>query len=174
MAEQKIKAKKINKPSNKKRSSKKSTKLESREDSNSNSRIRVCMKSAPLKPLNTGAVKVEKKKSVHKKVIPKRPRLISKKPSVSRKTLTKARPSNGNGKNKKYKSQSKPSLPTIVESPDEFRSEVVFNPRTGCLACEEGRKGEGDSSCWACRLHRLQTITDRFHNATRSAKFAVK
>ena len=132
------------------------------------------MKSAPLKPLNTGAVKVEKKKSVHKKVTPKRPRLISKKPSVSRKTLTKARPSNGNGKNKKYKPQSKPSLPTIVESPDEFRSEVVFNPRTGCLACEEGRKGEGDSSCWACRLHRLQTITDRVHNATKSAKFALK
>ena len=163
----------MNKPLNKKRrSTKKPVTSDSHEDSSS--RIRVCMKTAPLKPLNTGAVKVERKKSVHKMAKPKRPRLLSKKTSVSRKTVSKPKSSKRNGTSKKLKAKSKPSLPTIVETTEEFRSEVVFNPRTGCLACEEGRKGEGDSSCWACRLHRLQTITDRVNNATKNARLAVK
>ena len=36
--------------------------------------------------------------------------------------------------------------------------EVIFNPATGCVACEEGRQGEGEKNCWGCRLRRLQNI----------------
>ena len=165
MVEHKIKTKKVNKTFNKKRGTKNPNKFD-----------RVCLKDAPLKPLNTGAVKVERKKSVPKtkKAVSKRPKLLSKKQSVSPPTVSKRKLFKKNGKNKKNKHQLKPSLPTIKESSEDFCSEVVFNPRNGCLACEEGRKGEGDSSCWACRLHRLQTITDRVHNATKSLKCAVK
>ena len=74
MVEHKIKTKKVNKTCNKKRGTKNPNKFD-----------RVCLKDAPLKPLNTGAVKVERKKSVPKtkKAVSKRPKLLSKKQSVS-------------------------------------------------------------------------------------------
>ena len=133
MVEHKIKTKKVNKTFNEKRGTKNPNKFD-----------RVCLKDAPLKPLNTGAVKVERKKSVPKtkKAVSKRPKLLSKKQSVSPPTVSKRKLFKKNGKNKKNKHQLKPSLPTIKESSEDFCSEVVFNPRNGCLACEEGRKGE--------------------------------
>ena len=41
---------------------------------------------------------------------------------------------------------------------EEVQAGVVFNPSTGCLACQEGRQGEGGKNCWGCRLRRLQNI----------------
>ena len=29
--------------------------------------------------------------------------------------------------------------------------EVIFNPSTGGVACEEGRKGDKQKNCWGCR-----------------------
>ena len=36
--------------------------------------------------------------------------------------------------------------------------EVIFNPSTGGVACEEGRKGDKQKNCWGCRMRRLQSI----------------
>ena len=44
--------------------------------------------------------------------------------------------------------------------PKPKAEEVIFNPTTGCIACVEGRQGEGDQNYWACRLRRLQNIQD--------------
>ena len=167
--------KKMIKKSNRKRNTKKTEKIESSEE-----RIRVCLKNEPLTPLNTGAVKIKKGKTCNKKVTLKRPSLVIKKNFVSRNSnvrkelASSSRPSSSkrNAKSKKQKPQLRGHLPTIKEeeSAEELQSGVVFNPRVGCQACEEGRKGEGDASCWACRLQRLQTITERVHTTTKNIK----
>ena len=36
--------------------------------------------------------------------------------------------------------------------------EVIFNPSTGGVACEEGRKGDKQKNCWGCRMRGLQSI----------------
>ena len=142
------------------------------EEDKSTRKIRKCLKKEPLQPLNTGtiirrkskkATKAEKpkftaKKSMKSKVI-KTKTNNNKAKLQSSKSKTPVQP-----KDKKIKSTiSKPknvvAIPQITVS-DEFDSEVVFNPQSDCTACQEGRKGEGDQTCWACRLSRLLAITE--------------
>ena len=110
-------------------------------------RIRNCSKEQPLQPLYTGNVKKPKKS--------KKP---TKKNPVPKLTVTRPKANIPTKKDKGTKSKRRTktgTLPQIrVESP-QSQSEVVFRPRTDCAACEEGRKGEGDNSCWGCRLARL-------------------
>ena len=110
-------------------------------------RIRNCLKEEPLQPLYTGNVKKPKKS--------KKP---TKKNPVPKLTVTRPKANIPTKKDKGTKSKKMTktgTLPQIrVESP-ESQSEVVFRPRTDCAACDEGRKGEGDNSCWGCRLARL-------------------
>ena len=110
-------------------------------------RIRNCSKEQPLQPLYTGNVKKPKKS--------KKP---TKKNPVPKLTVTRPKANIPTKKDKGTKSKKMTktgTLPQIrVESPG-CQSEVVFRPRTDCAACEEGRKGEGDNSCWGCRLARL-------------------
>ena len=110
-------------------------------------RIRNCSKEQPLQPLYTGNVKKPKKS--------KKP---TKKNPVPKLTVTRPKANIPTKKDKGTKSKKMTktgTLPQIrVESP-QSQSEVVFRPRTDCAACEEGRKGEGDNSCWGCRLARL-------------------
>ena len=110
-------------------------------------RIRNCLKEEPLQPLYTGNVKKPKKS--------KKP---TKKNPVPKLTVTRQKAIIPTKKDKGTKSKRRTktgTLPQIrVESP-QSQSEVVFRPRTDCAACEEGRKGEGDNSCWGCRLARL-------------------
>ena len=110
-------------------------------------RIRNCSKEQPLQPLYTGNVKKPKKS--------KKP---TKKNPVPKLTVTRPKANIPTKKDKGTKSKKMTktgTLPQIrVESP-ESQSEVVFRPRTDCAACDEGRKGEGDNSCWGCRLARL-------------------
>ena len=110
-------------------------------------RIRNCSKEQPLQPLYTGNVKKPKKS--------KKP---TKKNPVPKLTVTRPKANIPTKKDKGTKSKKMTktgTLPQIrVESP-QSQSEVVFRPRTDCAACDEGRKGEGDNSCWGCRLARL-------------------
>ena len=111
-------------------------------------RIRNCLKEEPLQPLYTGNVKKPKKskKPTKKNPVPKL--------TVTRPKAIIPTKKDKNPKSKKRTKAGK-TLPQIrVESPG-CRSEVLFRPRTDCAACEEGRKGEGDNSCWGCRLARL-------------------
>ena len=48
----------------------------------------------------------------------------------------------------------------IPEQKPKDNSEVIFNPSTGCIACQEGRQGEGEKDCWGCRLTRLQKLQE--------------
>lgn len=139
---------------------------------NENKRHRQCLKKEPLQPLPTCTVKPIKgeKKSLKNKRKPKftvkRKGVNLKKPAVKKIT-----PSSKASQSSAAPTQSKPKKPVVtrvvpkivVDDSSDFKSDVIFNPRTGCLACEEGRKGEGDSSCWACRLARLQNITEKVY-----------
>ena len=62
-------------------------------------------------------------------------------------------------KESKKSKKRKTKLPLVVVE-DDFESEVIFNPRSSCPACQEGRKGEGGNDCWPCRLTRLQNIQE--------------
>ena len=56
---------------------------------------------------------------------------------------------------KTLKNTSSETAKVIIEDKTQEQN-VIFNPSTGCIACQEGRKGEGDKSCWGCRLRRMQ------------------
>ena len=150
-----------------------------------NRRIRQCLKEKPIQPLNMGTIKTKstkpkvkivsrkihnanrKKRSTNnRKVVPKK---NSSKSSSQNKTLkTKSIKATLKDADKHESSKTKQHIvPKIVvdASSAGFKSGVIFNPRTGCQACEGGRKGEGDVSCWACRLARLQNITDKCHQS---------
>ena len=119
----------------------------SRKEKKRPQRVRNCLKEEPLQPLYTGNVKKPKKS--------KKP---TKKNPVPKLTVTRPKANIPTKKDKGTKSKRRTktgTLPQIrVESP-QSQSEVVFRPRTDCAACDEGRKGEGDNSCWGCRLARL-------------------
>ena len=123
-------------------------------------RVRECLKDEPLQPLYTGRKRKSNKAT--------RPKYNTKKGKTPRK-ISKAKPSHpesqkitistssglkGNPSRGKQKSR-KSVLPTIV-----VEEEVIFSARVECEACEEGRKGEGSSDCWACRLARLRNIQE--------------
>ena len=47
------------------------------------------------------------------------------------------------------------------EKKEDFMQGFQFNPSSDCLSCNQGRKGEGEESCWGCRIKRIldkQTI----------------
>ena len=134
-------------------------------------RHRYCLKKEPLQPLPSTTIKQvkEEKKSVKGK---RRAKFTVKRKGVSLKKKPPMRKTSQISKTYSTSSSSAQSKPKqaivrrvvpkiVVDDSSDFKSDVIFNPRTGCLACEEGRKGEGDSSCWACRLARLQNITEK-------------
>jgi hypothetical protein len=62
-----------------------------------------------------------------------------------------------NNKNTKKKT-GKVKLEVKADESITIVPEVIFNLATGCVACDEGRQGEGEKNCWGCRLRRLQNI----------------
>ena len=46
----------------------------------------------------------------------------------------------------------------VVFSAPAESAEPEAGPGLGCVACAEGRKGEGDLGCWVCRLARLALV----------------
>ena len=146
----------------------------SSQDENTSRKIRKCLKKEPLQPLNMGTIVRRKQKKGTKTV---KPKFTAKKSMKSKVIKTKTNSSNAKMQGSKSKSKThiilpkdkhikpKISKPKVIEIPqimvsDEFDSEVVFNPQSDCAACQDGRKGEGDQSCWACRLSRLLAITE--------------
>merc|ERR1712154_69937 len=128
----------------------------------STSRVRECLKEAPLEPVYTGKMKKSKqsrpkfstKKRKTKKKISKVKSADQKSPTTTGSRKTPALKQNVRSRKDKSK------LPAIVVEKDEFESEVIFQPRVSCLACLSGRKGEGGNDCWSCRLTRLQNIQE--------------
>merc|ERR1712029_428870 len=134
-----------------------------------NRRIRQCLKEKPIQPLNMGTIKTKstklkvkivsrkiynpngKKRSTNKaRVVPRKN--SSKSSSQNKSLKTKSIKATSKDVNKHESSKTKQHIvPKIVvdASSAGFKSGVIFNPRTGCQACEGGRKGEGDVSCWA-------------------------
>ena len=138
-------------------------------------RIRKCLKNKPLSPLDMGdrnSTKPQIKASVRRKIRKpsksKRRKAIStngqknRKPStlMNRSPMTvKNGPKANSVKNKPNLKNGTKNAPSVNVESDE--SGVVFQPASGCEACADGRKGEGDKSCWSCRLARLQSITEK-------------
>ena len=138
-------------------------------------KIRKCLKKEPLQPLNMGTIIRKKQKKGTKSVKPKftakksmktkmiKPKSNSSKANLEGSSKSKSKTSMIVINNKQIKPKSSKAksveIPQITVS-DEFDSEVVFNPQSDCAACQDGRKGEGDQSCWACRLSRLLAITE--------------
>ena len=132
-------------------------------------RVRKCSKAQPLPPTHTGSTK-SKKKNIAKK---SKPRFkITKKKSVmktKRKEPTEKKPKSiqkmsrkkqgkksiSKSSNRKVESGKANVMDATKEQPNDG---VVFNPSSGCVACLEGRTGEGGKKCWGCRLRRLQNI----------------
>ena len=87
--------------------------------------------------------KIKAQKSPHKKKITKNSsNEIENKMSNNKGTKTKI-------EKVKLEVKTDEAIPTV---------EVIFNPAIRCIACEEGRQGEGEKNCWGCRLRRLQNI----------------
>jgi hypothetical protein len=137
-------------------------------------RIRKCSKSTPLPPTKTG-VKKPVPKRVTKQVKPKvRNRklktLVKAKnkpcpPKTITKTKTKSPLKSSKSANTVSNAQSnkRTTVKMIIEDKWEdpkpkAETVVIFNPATGCDACDEGRQGEGEKNCWGCRMRRLQNI----------------
>ena len=124
---------------------------------------RKCSKSQPLPPIGMGKKKALKKR-ITKQVKPRlrRTKTVSKAKNkitlnVKTKTETKSPKQTATLLNKQK--EKKETLVSIVENmKEEVQAGVVFNPSTGCLACQEGRQGEGGKNCWGCRLRRMQNI----------------
>jgi hypothetical protein len=138
-------------------------------------RIRKCSKSQPLPPTKTGVKKPEQKR-VTKHVKPKlrtrklktlvKPKNKTLHPKTNQKTKTKTEMKSSRKAPQKV-SKTKINKRTAVKMNNEDKyeepkpkdkNEVIFNPVTGCVACEEGRQGEGEKNCWGCRMRRLQNI----------------
>ena len=128
-------------------------------------RIRKCSKAQPLPPTHTGSRK-SRKKNLAK---PRKPSFkTTKNKSViktKRKEPTEKKPKNVQkmSRSKQVKKSVSKSSNRKVETMTAATKEqpddgVVFNPDTGCVACLEGRTGEGGMRCWGCRLRRLQNI----------------
>ena len=125
--------------------------------------LRKCSKPAPLPPLNMGI------KSKQKQTKPQ----SSKKMRKPRRKVTlnvKRKPRQNKSLKNKRTAARKISKPEVTKARGVEGEEVgweqvatvgvMFNPRGGCEACEDGRVGEGGLHCWACRLRRLQNIQD--------------
>ena len=125
-------------------------------------RIRKCMKKEPLQPLNTGSLKkaVNCKKSDMKPRISKRKLKSKTSKSTKNKILTSTRKSSTSIKNRKKCPTSTKTVKQVAFSApaDAAEPEAGPGPSLGCVACAEGRKGEGDLGCWVCRLARLALV----------------
>ena len=126
---------------------------------------RKCSKSQPL-PTTKMAEKKPVQKRITKKVKPnlkiRKHKPISKPVNKTRKTTTnktETKSSKQIATLMSKRNEKKETVVSIVENTkEEVQAGVVFNPSTGCLACQEGRQGEGGKNCWGCRLRRLQNI----------------
>ena len=124
-------------------------------------RIRKCMKKEPLQPLNTGSLKkaVNCKKSDMKPRISKRKLKSKTSKSTKNKTLTSRKSSASIKSRNKRQSSTKTVRQVAFSAPaDAAEPEAGPGPGLGCVACAEGRKGEGDLGCWVCRLARLAVV----------------
>ena len=134
-------------------------------------RFRICSKKEPLQPLNIG-IKIKPKNPSVKCSLVNRRKPVKNKVGLKQKVNTK-KISKAEGKSIKHKQNVKrppvqktkqsnrkvvPAI-KVVDTEADFQSEVVFNQNSNCEACLDGRKGEGDQSCWACRLTRLKNIS---------------
>ena len=141
-------------------------------------RIRKCLKNKPLSPLDMGdrnaskpQIKVSVRRKIRKPSKSKRIKASStsgqknRKPStlMNRSPMTvKNGPAKANSvKNKPNFKNGTKNAPSVNVESAESGVQVVFQPASGCEACADGRKGEGDKSCWSCRLARLQSITEK-------------
>ena len=124
-------------------------------------RIRKCMKKEPLQPLNTGSLKraANCKKSVMKPRMSKRKLKSKTSKHSNRKTLTSKKSSTSTKNRKKCPTSTKTVRQVAFSAPAEAAEpEAGPGPGLGCVACAEGRKGEGDLGCWVCRLARLAVV----------------
>ena len=124
-------------------------------------RIRKCMKKEPLQPLNTGSLKkaTNCKKSVMKPRISKRKLKSKTSKSTKHKTLTSKKSATSIKSRKKCQTNTKTVKQVAFSAPAEAAEpEAGPGPGLGCVACAEGRKGEGDLGCWVCRLARLAVV----------------
>ena len=121
-------------------------------------RIRKCMKKEPLQPLNTGSLKKAAKKSVMKPRMSKRKLKSKTSKHCNRKALT-SKKSTSIKSRKKCQTNTKTVKQVAFSAPaDAAEPEAGPGPSLGCVACAEGRKGEGDLGCWVCRLARLAVV----------------
>ena len=114
-------------------------------------RIRKCMKQEPLQPLNTGSLKkaANCKKSLMKPKTSNRKLKSKTSKNTKNKTLTSKK------SRKKCQTTTKTMKQVAFSGPAES---AEAGPGLGCVACAEGRKGEGDLGCWVCRLARLALV----------------
>ena len=122
-------------------------------------RIRKCMKKEPLQPLNTGSLKkaTNCKKSVMKPRISNRKLKSKTSKSTKHKTLTSKK--SATSIRKKCQTSTTTVKQVAFSAPAEAAEpEAGPGPGLGCVACAEGRKGEGDLGCWVCRLARLAVV----------------
>merc|ERR1711915_853529 len=61
---------------------------------------------------------------------------------------------------KKNTKENEKNSSKVKEDETEINEEVKFNPDSDCKACLQGKKGEGDDSCWSCRIKRLMEKQD--------------
>ena len=131
---------------------------------------RKCSKSQPL-PTTKMAEKKPVQKRITKKVKPnlkiRKHKPISKpvnktgetKSTIMTKNKTESKSPKQTATVMNKRNEKRETLVSVVENTkEEVQAGVVFNPSTGCLACQEGRQGEGGKNCWGCRLRRLQNI----------------
>ena len=122
-------------------------------------RIRKCMKQEPLQPLNTGSLKkaANCKKSLMKSKTSNRKLKSKTSKNTKNKTLTSKKSATSIKSRKKCQTTTKTMKQVAFSGPAES-AEPEAGPGLGCVACAEGRKGEGDLGCWVCRLARLALV----------------
>ena len=122
-------------------------------------RIRKCMKQEPLQPLNTGSLKkaANCKKSLMKPKTSNRKLKSKTSKNTKNKTLTSKKSATSIKSRKKCQTTTKTMKQVAFSAPAES-VEPEAGPGLGCVACAEGRKGEGDLGCWVCRLARLALV----------------
>ena len=122
-------------------------------------RIRKCMKQEPLQPLNTGSLKKAPncKKSLMKPRTSNRKLKSKTSKNTKIKTVTSKKSATSINSRKKCQTTTKTMKQVAFSGPAES-AEPEAGPGLGCVACAEGRKGEGDLGCWVCRLARLALV----------------
>ena len=122
-------------------------------------RIRKCMKQEPLQPLNTGSLKkaANCKKSLMKPRTSNRKLKSKTSKNTKIKTVTSKKSATSINSRKKCQTTTKTMKQVAFSAPAES-VEPEAGPGLGCVACAEGRKGEGDLGCWVCRLARLALV----------------